>query len=287
MAALRRVASVALLLAALTGCQTVTDVLSGLDRPTARVDDVHITALDLEGAELSFDLAITNPYAVALPLTDLHYALSSRGRGILSGDAILDGTIPAQDERTITVPASIRFADLFEALRGLSPGRVLPYEAELDLLVDVPSIAGADARQFSIPLRHRDELPIPAVPEVSIESILWDEFSLNSARAVVQLSLGNRNDFAFDLRTLSYALSLSGLEVGSARVERALSLEAGEDGAIEIPISISPLALGQAALDVLQGARAEYRIGGEIEADTPYGLMRLPYERTGEARMTR
>jgi LEA14-like dessication related protein len=286
MAALKSAMSIMTVLT-FSGCQTVTDVLSGLDKPTARVEDVNITAIDLEGAELSFVLEIANPYGVALPLTDLRYALSSRGRSIVSGDAPLDGSIPAGGERTITIPAAVRFADILNALSDVRPGAVVPYDAELDLIVDVPSIAGAQAGAFAIPLRHRDELPVPARPDVSVESIEWSELSFDRARAVVHLAVGNRNEFPLDLRGLSYTLALSGVQLGSASLDEALALGAGDDGVLQVPISVSPLALGQAALGILQGDRADYALMGRVEADTPYGAVELPFERRGEVRMRR
>ena len=158
-----RVAVVPLILAAcllvLSGCSTVESLLASAEKPSARITDVRMNDLSLEQVTLDFDVEIENHYDVALPLADLGYALSSGGNEFLVGDAPISGRVPARSSRVVTVPADVSFAPLMNAVRGVRPGSVVPWNANLDLSVDAPA-----AGRLTLPLRRSGELPIPTVP---------------------------------------------------------------------------------------------------------------------------
>lgn len=260
------------------GCETLDKVLNSVDGPQASLAGASLSDLSTQGATLDFEVDVTNPYSVPLPLTSLSYDLSSKGSTFLTGAAPIAGTVPARGTRTITLPANVRFSDLMSALSGVRPGQVVPYDAGLTLSVDAPGVG-----PLELPLRQRGELPVPAVPEVKLAGIEWSELSLTNAKAVLKFDVRNTNQFRVDLSALDTSLALGGRDIGRTSIREALGLGPGKRGTLEAPISFSPVQFGASILNMLRGANADYRLDGAIEGATPFGPITLPFERAGRA----
>lgn len=275
---IRRAALTALIALAtgLAGCETLQGFVDTAPKPSARIKAVNLGALSLEQAALNFDVEIDNPYSVGLPLVDLDYAIASDGRAFLSGAAPISGSIPARGSRIVTVPATVRFADLMGALEGVRPGAVVPYTADLNLSVDAPGLG-----EVKLPLQKRGELPIPTVPSVALESIDWESLTLERAAALLTIRITNLNQFPLDLSRLDYALSLAGTPVVETSLRQAVSFSAGGEGVLEIPIALAPKDLGLAAFRMLTGDGAGYELGGLMNVDTPFGPLDLPFQSAG------
>ncbi len=264
-----------------TGCGSLDTILNSADGPQASLARASLSDLDAQSVTLDFEVDITNPYSVPLPLASLSYDLASRGTPFLSGSAPLSGSVPARGTKTITLPARVRFSDLLASLSGVRPGQVIPYDAGLKLSVNAPGIG-----PIALPLRQKGELPVPAVPDVRLAGLSWDELSLTSAKAVMRLDVRNTNQFPLDLSALDTSLSLAGRDIGRTSIRQALSLGAGKSGSLEVPISFSPIKFGASILSVLRGSAADYSLNGSVEGGTPFGPINLPFNRSGRTSLT-
>ena len=150
----------AAVIAMMCGCATM-EALS-LRKPTASLKGLRFESITLEGAELLFDLEVANPNAVALPLLDMDYALSSGSRQLFAGSAGGGTTIPARGKQTVTLPAKISYLELFEAFKGIKPGAKIPYNADLALAIDAPVLGIT-----KIPLNKEGQLAVPTVPKIN------------------------------------------------------------------------------------------------------------------------
>ena len=125
-----------LLVLGMAGCGAVQSILD-LEKPTARIAGVGIADINLESATLTFEVEVSNPYPVPLPLVNVDYGLASGGTRFLAGQAQLQGAVPARGKKTVSVPATIVYTQLLAALKGVRPGSVLPYKADLGFSVSV------------------------------------------------------------------------------------------------------------------------------------------------------
>lgn len=271
------IAGIITLLATFTGgCQAMQGYLKDAQKPSARVVGTHLADLKPDAADLVFDVEVTNPYSAALPLTNLDYALASGGKPFLTGKAPVQGNVPANGTKTVSLPARMNFAQVLQALEGVRPGAVVPYDADLRLSADAPVVG-----TVTLPLKKSGQVPIPAVPTVELSSVEWKGLDLNKAAAVLHLNVGNPNQFALGLSKLGLGLSLAGHSVASTSVDQATSIAAGGNGTLDVPITFSPRDMGLSAFQVLQGKGSDYKVSGLLSAKTPFGPMELPYERTG------
>ena len=270
-----RIAALPLLLG-LTGCGMI-DAL-GLQKPSARVAGVSLQDIDLTAVTLLFDVELKNPYSVPLPLVNLDYGLASGGKPFLDGEAPLQGAVPALSSKTVSLPAKVTYQQLLSVLTDVKLGSVVPYRANLGLSVDAP-VVGA----LRLPLEKEGELPVPAPPDVKVQEIKWDDLSLSSAGGTVKLHVTNRNEFPMEMAKMAYGLTLGNSEVANAAIARPLAFDAnGGSGVMEIPISFSPRKLGLAVLGMLTGDGSGYKLTGDMDVQTPFGPMKLPFDKIGK-----
>jgi LEA14-like dessication related protein len=157
---------VGVLAAVLAGCQSMEESLS-LRKPTARLMGVQFREADAFSATLVFDVQIVNHYPADLPLLRFDYALSSRGRRFATGSPELGIIIPVSGSQTVSLPARIDYVNTLRILGGVRPGATIPYEAQVNLLVDTPRLGS-----IMLPLERSGELRLPEVSEIDLGRIL-------------------------------------------------------------------------------------------------------------------
>ena len=268
-----------LLVSSLAGCSA----LDMLAKPSAHITGVKFGDIGLKAATLVFDVDVSNPYSVVLPLMNIDYGLASGATPFLSGKADLQGTVPARGSKTVSLPVQIAYAGLLDVLKGVRPGAVVPYTAEMGLSVNAP-VAGV----LRLPLKKEGKLPVPTVPEVSVQEIKWDKVSLDRAGGRFKLNMVNRNQFPIELSKLTYGLSLGETEVANSSLTKAVPFGAdGGAGTIDIPISFSPKQMGLAVFQMITGKKAGYTLKGMLDVKTPFGPMSLPINKVGDTLLRR
>lgn len=264
----------------LLSCSALQSILGSVPKPGASIVGVKLNGVDLQQANLTFDIDISNPYSVPLPLTNLSYALATNGKSFLSGNAKdLQGSIPANGNHVIQLPVSIKFLETLNVLSSFKPGSVIPYTANMDLSVDAPGVG-----PLSLPLKKESEFPVPTAPDVSVQSIDWQDISFAESTAVLNLRIKNNNDFPLDLNKLNYALKLSGTTVVKNSIEKATSFAKGQENTVKIPISVSPASLGFQLFNMLKGSGSSYGFDGAMDVQTPFGPLNLPLSGSGDTK---
>ena len=128
-----------------------------MEKPSARIAGVKIEDVSVTDATMLFDVNVSNPYSVPLPLSNIDYALASRGQQFLTGKADVQGTVPARGSKSLGVPIKINYLKLIRAVKGARPGAKIPYKADLGLSVDAP-VAGP----LRVPMSKDGELALPS-----------------------------------------------------------------------------------------------------------------------------
>lgn len=259
----------ALAVTALGGCSV---------KPTARFAGLRPVKITAKQAELVFVVEVSNPYPVALPVLDADYSLASGGKAFLDGKADLSGTVPALGSKHLELPAKVNFQRVMELFGRVRPGEVLPYEAELGLAVDAPG------GLLRLPVRREGQLPIPAVPEVAVQQVDWEEISAERAKGTATLELTNPNAFEMTISKLEVSLTLAGTKVARAGIAEAAKMHArGGAARVRVPLNVSMRNAGLGVLRLLQGDRQGYRLTGRVDLTTPHGPMQFDIDRKGTA----
>lgn len=248
----------------------------GFGKPTADVTAVHVPKINLKMAEFIVDVLITNPNPVPIPLIDINYLIESDGRKLVSGLIPDAGTIQAHGSETVKIPITLIYDDIKNTYSEIKPGSIIPYKVKVDLIVDVPVFG-----RLTLPLEKTGEIPIPYKPDVDIDKIKFQKFSLEETVAILHLSLENKNDFDLGLNSLEYEIWISDVSIGNAELEKTTKLEKNGITKMEIPITFRPKDFGSALWDMIRGRGTGYSMKGNIDVSTPFGQMKLPIIKEG------
>ncbi|KAL0786276.1 hypothetical protein Bca101_002522 [Brassica carinata] len=185
----------------------------GFGKPTADVSAIHIPKINLERADIVVDVLVKNPNPVPIPL------IESDGRKLASGLIPDAGTIKAHGEESVKIPLTLIYDDIKSTYNDINPGMIIPYRIKVDLIVDVPVLG-----RLTLPLEKRGEIPIPKKPDVDIEKIKFQKFSLEETVAILHVRLENLNDFDLGVNDLDCEVWLSDVSIGKAEISDSIKL---------------------------------------------------------------
>lgn len=248
----------------------------GFGKPTADVTGIHIPHINLEKADIVVDILVKNPNPIPIPLIDINYLIESDGRKLVSGLIPDAGTIHAHGSETVKIPVCLIYDDIKNTYDDIKPGSIIPYKIKVDLIVDVPVFG-----RLTLPLEKTGEIPIPYKPDMDVEKIKFEKFSIEETIANLHLKLENKNDFDLGLNALDYEVWLCDVSIGGAELAKTAKLEKNGITYIDIPITFKPKDCGSALWDMIRGRGTGYSMKGNIDVDTPFGAMKLPISKEG------
>ena len=257
-------------------CSSLNDAIESAPKPTARLLGAGIRDLRMQSVDLVFDVEVSNPYAVSLPLVNLNYVIGSGDQQLLAGSIKPSGSVPAGGSSVIQLPARIDLPAVLKTLSDAKPGALVPYTAQLNVIVDPPLVG-----PMNLPLKRSGEIPIPAVPEISLTSFDVDALSLEKISGTAKLRIRNTNQFTIDLSQIRFDLAMGGKKVASARLRNTSKLAPGQSATVDLPVSVSPRSAGASLLNLLGGNDASYTISGRLDVMTRYGELVLPFSERG------
>jgi len=150
-----------------SGCESVQGVLN-VKRPKANLTGLRFENASLDSATLLFNIEIENPYPVSLPLTNVDYGLSSGDNPFLSGATQIAGTVPANSNKTVSLPAKVNYLDMLKTLKDVRLGTSIPYRADVGLSMDTPALG-----VLRLPLKKEGQVMLPAPSDIDARDI-WN-----------------------------------------------------------------------------------------------------------------
>lgn len=248
----------------------------GFGKPTADVAGIHIPSINLKKLEIVVDVLISNPNPVPIPLVDIDYLVESNGRKLVSGLIPDAGTIHAHGSETVKIPITIIYDDIKDTYDDIKPGSIIPYKIKVGLIADVPVFG-----KITLPLEKEGEIPVPYKPDVDLEKVEFDSFSFEETSATLHMKLENKNDFDLGLNALEYEVWLAEVTIVNAKLSKSAKVEKNGISYIELPVSFRPKDFGSALWDMIRGKGAGYAMKGNLDLDSPFGPMQLPFNKEG------
>ena len=275
------------LLVLLTGCAGLGGIFEER-RPKVSVEGVRIAGFDFQGIELRFDLKVDNPNPVGITLGGLDYDFRLQGSSFLKGEQPLGLKLAAKASSQVEVPFKLGYRQLKESYQALASSNMAEYELLLGLGFDVPALG-----RVRIPVEYEDKIPLPRLPQVSLDSIGFNGIGSRGDRLElsVNLQVENPNDFALLLDQLAYTLELDGRQVGGVRLNDRWEIRENGKGVLRLPISLDFLKLGNALYSLLlNGGSLDYHLIGAMagaSTDPQFGRFNLPLEQSGTTNLVK
>jgi LEA14-like dessication related protein len=223
--------------------------------------------VSLTGAVLSLDFQVDNPNDQGLSLAETDYTLLVEGKRILTGKPPGGIQIPGKGSALVTLPATVRFADLASSVAAVLRKGAASYRGEGHLGVDTP--IGIVALPFSA----EGKVELPKVPTVSLGAPTLTGISMYGATLRLPLEVTNANAFALPLAEVTGALRIAGAEVGNVAAKDLGKLDARATRIVSIPLTLR-YGAAMDAIRALQSGRTEVALSGALRS----GGATIPFE---------
>jgi LEA14-like dessication related protein len=270
----------------LGGCSTIQEITDSIQKPKLSVDNVRVTDFNFTQMELTYDIKVENPNAVAVKMTGYDYNLDINEHPFINGDRSKTMTIEASGESIFEVPMMLNFPDLYRTVSELANEDESSYQFLSHLRFNLP-IIGATA----IPVKKSGNIPLLKLPKLSMQTIEVDNLSLSSADLTLKLALNNPNGFGMDIGQLNYDLIVNGNQWADGTALKGVKVKENGLTELEIPISLNITQIGTSAYQILTGSEnLDYRFQGNFRFNLGHELLgstNFDFNRSGEISVSR
>ncbi len=248
-------------------------------RPRVTLEGVDVVDVTFQAATLKARLAVENRIPVSIGLAKVEWAVAIEDRSLGQGEITSPVQVPANGSTPVEVPFTVAFADLYRILEAYRDRDEAPYRLDGKLAVDTP------LGPLSLPFRHHGTLPVLKVPAVDLVSVKASRVNFAGAELELGFKVKNPNTVALAVETLDYDVRLAGLRLADGRLRKGFDLPAKGHGAFSAEVRLSFAQVTTAVQQVLGRSSADYSVGGNFSARTPWGSVTTPYSKSGTVRI--
>lgn len=129
-------------------------------------------------------------------------------------------------------------------------------------------------------------------PTVSVADVRLASMSLTQGRLAVSLEVSNPNRYALESQDFQYTLSFADGDGDQTRwvllaedhMADTVRVEGGETARVRVDVPFDVASAGVAVARLLRQGQLEYRFSGVLQAGTPVGVRRVPFDQRGHFR---
>jgi len=248
-------------------------------KPRVKLDRVQLRKIDFEGLTTDFHIKIDNPNPIGITFRKFDYQLDMKDIRVLSGDQRKDSTIRPKDASVLTVPATIKYTQIWDLIQAVRDKDEVPYTFAGGIDVATPI---GDLR---IPFKKQGNMPVIRPPTVKLKRLKLESLDFSGADLRLDLKLKNPNRRSLGLKKLGWSLSLAGAEALTGSMNKEKKIAGGAEAILDLPIHIDFIGSARALYRALTEDKIDYRMKGKIDFDTRFGRVPLPYDLSGEVRL--
>ena len=139
---------------------------AGLPRPTAELKRFEVAALSLRDITFLFEVAVKNPYPLALPFDGMGLAFSVEGAKVFTAASRGGFTVPASGSKANSFTVSLAYADVITAVREYTTKDYLSTVIDVTMSIPLPKLPGLPK---SLPFTWSLKKKIPAIkPRIAV-----------------------------------------------------------------------------------------------------------------------
>jgi LEA14-like dessication related protein len=257
--------------AVLTGCATLEQMIQ---KPTIAFNHMQIVSADLLKSTAVFDFNIHNPNPINLRAGLITYNLKLNGRDFVKGRLDQGVTLMAGGTSTLQIPVTMAYLDFFDSVAQLWNTRSADYALT----------GGFSVGPLTIPFQAHGILDLPKMPGISLEAIEVRKLTLSGATLKCLVQMTNPNSFDLLFKKLNYTLNLGGASLGQATALPTGPIGKNGKSTIALALVLSFAQMGRSFFQLLQGAKADYRLDGGLIFDRPAGgEEKVPFSLSGKS----
>jgi len=129
--------------------------------PVVDLVDFGVSNFSLQGITFSAQLEVDNPNSFGLSVNSYQYNLALQGHSGISGDNEEGFHVAAASKQMITIPVTVKFAEVLQLTKKLGKDTALAYDLDLTLNLKAPVISNLPYR-----VKRSGRINIPQLPNL-------------------------------------------------------------------------------------------------------------------------
>ena len=268
--------------------------------PSVAFDGLKVNHVTFEEVDTEFLFAIDNPNPVGIDIEDFSYSLAFADVSWLDGDNPDGLLLGASGASEVSFPTNIVFKDLFDMVQASRGSDHLPFalSGDFGLKLDSSTLvtengtseSSEDAQVVHLPYDADGDFPALRKPQFAFNKLKVKNISWNQINLDLVMDVDNEHASNLIFQRFSYDLSLGGASTLSGVVDDLEEvIHGGESDVsspnkkIRLPITVDSLSVISSLWDLLtNGQRLNAQFMATTDVDTPFGLMELDVDETGE-----
>jgi len=238
------------------GCASLKKIIQ---EPEVEFKGMSMRDMSLFQGTLVFDFAVTNPNAIGIPANNLTYNLKIDGQSFINGKLDKGIHLPAKSTEIVQIPVQIDYSSFFSSVADI----LQKDELEYDLTGSIGKYG------MDIPFQSKGKIPVPKLPQISINRVDVESVSFKGASLVVVLDMINKNSFPVELKGLDYAIQLGGRKLAESKAEVVKNIGKNETSTLSVPVHLDFLQMGQAVYNLLSASQSAYELTGNMRFEIP------------------
>jgi LEA14-like dessication related protein len=263
-----------LLVVPLSGCALLQQVVQP---PEVRFDKARFRAADFEQLGVDLDFRVTNPNPLGARLDGYSIKLVVDGLTLLDGDVDQALDLGAGASTTLTLPATVKWAEIASKIGDVASGEPLPD--------DVPwSAAGSFAvdtavGRLNIPFNVGGKLPVLAPPLVVPAAVEVTSATPLGVQLAIGVDVTNPTGRSMHVQQMEHALALNGRAIAAGGVLADGPVAARKTERRTLTVSLSTIEAGVALISALTGGgQVQVGYAGRLNIDTGFGVVPLRFD---------
>lgn len=277
-----------LILIFLPHCSELTQILKsvGVQKPTAKIDNITLQNLNLEAADLLMNIEIANPNQVDIKLAGFDYELELADNSFLKGNEGSELDIPANSTGMLKFPLTLNYQDIYKTYQNLKDKDEINYTIHLGLDVNLP-VLGA----VRVPISKSDKLPTLKRPSVRLSNLKLNNFSLTNATFNLELRVDNPNQWTLNLNDMDYNLVVNNTKWAVGEISEKVAIKSNNTSIIQIPFALNYLDVGSSVFSMIKNnSDFEYKLTGNADVGSSIKFLEnfsFPFEKSGRVNLVR
>jgi LEA14-like dessication related protein len=267
------------LIALLSGCEQLAALV-----PEVRFETLDVRDISFDDIEADFVFQVENPNPVEVGLDRFSYDLQLEAISLLSGDQPEGLNLPAAAGAEVRLPARLVWTEVWDTVQAIRG------EDQVDFGLDGSFGFDTDWGPLDLPYQTEGRFPALRTPKFRLGNLRVTGVDLLRGRATANLALAVDNDHGSTLtfRDMDYKVSLRGREVATGLIPELGAVDGASEKTVDVPVTVDLLKAGGAVVDILTaGGKLEAGIDATTQVDTPFGILPLSIDETGDVTVQR
>ncbi|MGB6867102.1 MAG: LEA type 2 family protein [Candidatus Aminicenantaceae bacterium] len=245
------------------------------DDITILLRERQVQNLDNTGLNLVFYIRIKNSSSKAYYLSGYSYRFVVDQTEYLRLQTSLDSRLRLEpsEETLIALPVKITYEHLFRTIEG-----VQAKDKALCYIMGELAFADEKKERGRLPFSFSGEFPIYSNPQVDLVALNVNMLTIGGSDLNLEIKLINTNGFELLIQRVSYRIKVGNHPIGDGIISGDKSIPAYGEKTFQLPKLLNFFEVGKDVYAFLQQDTAPCQFSGEIEIQTVWGRLMLPFD---------